>query len=599
MHFVVRQISKTADGREIIRATTLDQGEVLIGRDSTNAIHLADLAVDMQHARLSLTTSGKVLAEAVGTLGFDLDGRTVMRAEIAPAVGGELRFGSHRLTLSQDGEAAVISVERVGSVSDSTVDRDDSKLFTLKGLLPGRRMMAWALLAAVLALFLAWPISSYLESRGVKDRPAGFHADTMWTSGALSQSHRSLEKNCQACHVNKFEAVTDTACLACHKADAHDHAPAARLINARGAPDLEGKVKLWFKDKAAIPQGRCVECHSEHEGAGKMPPTAQAFCADCHASLNQRLRDTRLPNASDFGKDHPQFMPALTVNPGQSPRIARRIAMDKPLVEGNGLHFPHNIHLSKTNGIARMAQTMAGEQGWGNSLECKTCHVATADGVRFQPITMERNCGMCHSLAFDKIGGTIRTLRHGEPAQVIADLRAFYRSTLPARPINLGGMARRVPGQYAAIEIAQDYMLGARQWPGSADRAIDAVFSKGGACYDCHVVTRTAGGYGVMGVTQPARYLQHGWFDHNAHKTETCQSCHKAETSGKASDLLLPDLASCRTCHVGEGGARLKAVEKPVKSGCAMCHDYHIGTAAPWKPDDDRKKATQKVSAGP
>ena len=28
--------------------------------------------------------------------------------------------------------------------------------------------------------------------------------------------------------------------------------------------------------------GRCVECHTEHEGAGDMAPTAQKFCTDCH-----------------------------------------------------------------------------------------------------------------------------------------------------------------------------------------------------------------------------------------------------------------------------------------------------------------------------
>jgi hypothetical protein len=95
------------------------------------------------------------------------------------------------------------------------------------------------------------------------------------------------------------------------------------------------------------------------------------------------------------------------------------------------------------------------------------------------------------------------------------------------------------------------------------------------------------------------RYLLHGWFDHNAHKTETCQTCHKAEGSNVATDLLIPDLASCRNCHVGENGAHLKPVEKPVKSGCAMCHDYHIGPAAPWRPEEERKKQLQRVGDTP
>ena len=32
----------------------------------------------------------------------------------------------------------------------------------------------------------------------------------------------------------------------------------------------------------------------------------------------------------------------------------------------------------------------------------------TLHGVRFQPVNMEEDCGMCHSLAFDTSGGTLR-----------------------------------------------------------------------------------------------------------------------------------------------------------------------------------------------
>jgi cytochrome c553 len=76
-------------------------------------------------------------------------------------------------------------------------------------------------------------------------------------------------------------------------------------------------------------------------------------------------------------------------------------------------------------------------------------------------------------------------------------------------------------------------------------------------------------------VAFPVRYLHKGWFDHRAHATQSCSSCHGAERSNAASDLLIPDLASCRTCHGGEGSS------KPVPSSCAMCHDYHMDAGAP------------------
>jgi hypothetical protein len=80
-----------------------------------------------------------------------------------------------------------------------------------------------------------------------------------------------------------------------------------------------------------------------------------------------------------------------------------------------------------------------------------------------------------------------------------------------------------------------------------------------------------------MPVTQPARFMLHGWFDHEAHKQQNCSDCHAANRSNASADLLLPDLKSCRDCHLGESARKAK-----VPSGCAMCHSYHprIGPAA-------------------
>jgi Cytochrome c3 len=594
MTFIVRQISKTSDGREIIRSVTHDKDQITVGRDSGNDIHLADLAVDSHHARISRNETGsRISVEAVGTLGFDADGRSTKRFECDPSVGAELRFGSHRLTLGNDDGKTLITVERFGTVSDSTDEKDVNTLFTLKGLVPGRRLAAWSLIAAVLSLFLAWPIYSYVGSKGVKTRDVGFHADTMWTSGSLSQAHKSLENNCQACHVKKFESVTDASCKTCHK-DVHDHADAGKLSRAMEAPGLGGTIKAKFKSAFGVPEGRCVECHTEHEGSGAMPRTAQAFCTDCHATLDKRVTETKLGNAADFGTSHPQFQVWITANSTGDKREMKRVTLASNVSEDNGLKFPHDSHLSSSNSIGRMAQTMSAEQGWGNSLDCKDCHEVSADGTRFKPVEMEESCAMCHNLAFDNIGGTVRTLRHGQPAQVEADIRAMYRSTLPSRPANFSGMSRRRPGNYLALETAQDYMVGARAWPARADEAVRAVFTQGGACYDCHTVTQTAAGWNIRKVFQPVRYMSKGWFDHKAHKGEDCSSCHNAKASNKATDLLLPDLASCRTCHVGEGGSTLKPVKTPVESGCAMCHDYHIDAGAPWRSLQENQKGRDK-----
>lgn len=601
MRFLIRQISRTADGREIVRPVTLEQPVITVGRLADNDIHLADLAVTPRHAEISRLGTRGIVVRALDTLGFDVDGRTVMSVEIDAAEGAELKFGAHRLTIGLDGDAVTIAVERVQALSDATGDKDEQRVFSLRGLLPGKRLGAWAFAGLILAAFLVAPIMTWATYRAAPQRPAGFHADSLWSSGALSQAHQGLKDNCQACHKDAFVAVTDEACLTCHK-DTHDHADPMRLAAAKAPPGPGARVGLMFAAAFNRPQGRCVECHSEHEGAGRMQPAAQRFCADCHGGMKARLGDTQLLDASDFGTAHPEFRPAVIVRPGSDHPIVRRISFTAHPREENGLKFPHKLHLSTANGVARMAQTMAAEQGFGQSLVCKDCHTPDATGTRFQPVDMERDCAMCHSLAFDQIGGTIRTLRHGDPAQVVADLRAYYRGSGPERPPSLGGMARRRPGDYAQGRTYYAYFGAVAARGGQAEQAVRAVFSPGGACFDCHTVDRqgnaASAGFRIQPVSQNARYFRKGWFDHDAHRTETCESCHAAPTSSSAGDLLIPDLASCRTCHVGEGGAALQRVAEPVASGCALCHSYHADDGAPWSTRQRVARVKDGTNAG-
>lgn len=592
MSFLVRQISLTADGREIVRTAAIAKPQLSLGRAAENDIHLPDLALEPDHARIERIDDRTIRVRATGTLGFDLDGRTLLRTEIDTAKGGELRFGGHRITVSRDEDgAAILSIRRVDAVSEASEEKEETKVFSLRGLLPGKRLTAWGMALAILIGFLAVPIWSY-ASRPARDTRNIYRitGDKAWSSGPLSQAHHGLEGRCETCHKKAFVSVRDSACQTCHK-DVHDHAPAARIAGARAEPGLAGqflaKIAATF---GKPPEGACVDCHREHEGAGPMQPAPQAFCTDCHGTLHDRLKDTKLGNAGDFSTSHPQFSAMVQTMPGKHPRFSRASLATKPM-DDSGLKFPHDIHLSATGGVARMARTMKGQTGFGDTLACKDCHKPTADGVRFLPVDMERDCQMCHSLAFETIGGTVRTLRHGQPDQVVADLNAYYRSTGPAQPIALGGMARRRPGDYAQGQVYHAYFGAVAARPARADDAVRAVFSKGGACYDCHTVTPPGANgnksWQVTPVRQPMRYMMKGWFDHAAHRTEKCESCHAAPKSHNARQLLLPGIDSCRTCH---GGEKAKA---DVPSGCAMCHSYHVGDGAPWMPADRAAKRDQ------
>lgn len=606
MSFILRRIATTKTGKQIVRDRPLPGDSLTLGREGGNAISIPDLAVNPRHATIASADGRHVRVTASEGLGFDLNGRTVSAAEVDSAAGAELRFGGHRLTIAREGEDIILLVERIDALSQASKDVDEARAFSLAGVLPGRRVGAWGFAVLMLLAFLVGPIWAWHSWRGVDERPQGFHADSAWLSGPLSSAHKGLKDDCQSCHVEPFVAVTDRACVGCHTGEhkamsiAHAGASAAMLLAARQPPGTGEKILTGFAKAFNKPQGRCVDCHTEHEGAGPMPATPQAFCADCHDGMQARLKaaghPTALADAADFGIAHPEFRPFVRAAPGAKPL---RAVLGTPARDWNGLKFPHDLHLRGDGGVARMAASFRGRDDFGKKLECANCHRPEADGVRFRPVEMERDCAMCHSLAFETVGGVTRTLRHGEPDQVAADLTAYYRSTPPARPLQLGGMERRRPGQYAEGQVYNIYFREVAVRPSRAEDAVRAVFSKGGACYDCHTIIPPASGAGwrVTPVHQTPRYLAKGWFDHDAHRETACVDCHVGATDSKqAAELLVPGLAQCRDCHVGEKGARLIKVKTATESPCAMCHEYHADGGKPWTPQRARRKG-EAVSA--
>lgn len=606
MSFILRRISTTKTGKQIVRDQALPGDMITLGRDGANIIHIADLAVNPLHATISTGDGRHVKVVAEEGLGFDLNGRTLDNADIDSAAGAELRFGGHRLTIAREGDDVILLVERIDELSQSSKDVDEASAFSLASVMPGKRTGAWMFGLLMLLAFLVGPIWAWYSFQGVDERPQGFHADQAWLSGPLSSAHASLKNDCQSCHVEPFVAVTDNACVNCHTGEhkdmskSHANAPTAMLLAARAPAGLGDKVLATFADAFNKPQGRCVACHTEHEGAGPMQPTAQAFCADCHEGMSARLKKaghpTLLADASDFGTSHPELRPIVRAAPGAKPM---RAALGKgSILDYNGLKFPHDMHIDPNGGVARMAASFRGRYDFGKKLECANCHEPESDGVRYRPVDMETDCAMCHSLAFESVGGTTRTLRHGDPDQVVADLVAYYRSTPPARPIQLGGMERRRPGQYAEGEVYNIYFREVAVRPTRAEDAVRAVFSPGGACYDCHTVIapQTGNNWRITPVFQTARYLEKGWFDHDAHRETECADCHIAAPKSKqAADLLVPGLRQCRDCHVGESGARIVDVKTATESPCAMCHEYHSDGGKPWEPKRERKKNVTAV----
>lgn len=575
MTFRIRQIEFTATGREIVRDRDVAGEKLTIGRSAGNDVHLPDLAVEARHAEIALTPDGRLRVEAVGTLGFVVDGAEKRAASIDSLGGAELGFGTYRLTISRDNDGAVLlTVRKAETAATRSGDLEGKRGFSLGSVLPGKRVMSWILVAVIALAFLALPVFSNLTraegpEAAKKDTVIG---DRSWNPGELSLAHHSLTDKCEACHVKPFESVRDETCRSCHK-DVHDHALPSRLAAARGNLPF-GQAALWKVAHAFGKEGpgACQDCHVEHQGPTRLTAPSQKFCADCHGQLRSNLPDTRLGDASDFGRLHPQFAAHVITNPVT--KQAALLPLDGKLREDNGLSFPHKLHLDPLGGVARMARNIGAERGYGpNGLQCKDCHRPTEEGVRFQPIRMERDCEACHSLAYERVGGIVRRLRHGDVEQLAADLAAAKWDH--ARPFVSG---RKRPGEYAPGGLYQFRYTGAG-WPGLQ---LNAALSKDGVCGECHRPMRINGRPGVVPVSQPMRYFDHGWFDHAAHKQEKCTTCHAAASSTSASDVLLPGLKTCRTCHLGEDAPKTK-----VPSSCAMCHGYHITEtgSADRKPD--------------
>lgn len=578
MTFRIRSIDTTSTGREIVRERDVPGAMLSVGRASENILPLPDLAVEQQHLTIAARPNGTLAVEAVSALGFAHDGQQTREAVIDPARGGEIALGSYRLEIGREDGVAVITVRQVAD--DGGEARDRLRGFSLETAMPSRRLVSWGALTAILVAFLAVPIWSHLTREETKpdiDADGQVLMDASWSTGDLSMVHHGLEDSCEACHTQAFVSVTDTTCLSCHE-DIADHAEPPRMSDGR-APFGPGDQLLWDISAAFNKPGpgACTECHTEHEGPVEMQPVSEQYCADCHETMDQRLTDTALGNAADFGQLHPQFK-ALVV-PGRGAEETR-LSLDDITEDFSGLKFPHDMHLSATNGVARMAMRLDIASA---GMECSNCHEEDSEGIGFLPIDMEESCESCHSLVYDRVGNTFRSLSHGDVDRMQADLLAADRS--PRRPVASG---RQRPGNFA--EGGMYYSNFSSLMPGGLTRT---ALSEDGLCGECHYpATGQGGGLAVVPVTQRDRFFTNGWFDHGAHEQEECSSCHAAETSGAATDLLLPGLdtvgaiTGCRDCHEGES-----AVKAEVPSSCALCHSYHPHAGAPTMPPDlpDRK----------
>ncbi|MFV0472921.1 MAG: cytochrome c3 family protein [Pikeienuella sp.] len=617
MRLSLATLKRRPDSEDVSRRETLLNGaEFRVGRGADMDINLPDVAVAYHHATLSPEADGLALTGVGGALieqGGEMADAILLRpgetcrigaweigCEAAPA------HADHAITLRKTESAAVKrrSPQRIAET------------------LPSRRRLSWILVASVLLLFLAWPLSTVLlrdapapdaviveamtppqptterpyvtefivalggslaEEKPLPTAPKFTPMETSWLSGPMSNVHAGLAEDCGACHIRPFEMVTDNSCLSCH-AEVAAHFDVARRAQAAGDPAL----------------ARCAACHKEHE-AGESPiEQASAICTECHADLKQKSPETAMFDVSDFGRQHPQFRPTLmtgvtTDAAGAPVPVLARAPLDPqyPLSEQSGLKFPHDVHLN-SKGVRGLGRTS--DRTW--DLTCQSCHVPQADGALMRPVEMERDCGYCHELVFQTDSASaLRQLPHAQPAEVRETIYDRYYARVLEGGVTTPGApaaARRRPG----TPLDDAGRAEGRAWA-DEQAALELKRVMGvSLCGDCHVTeaasepdARGRVKWRVQGALLQRQWMPKSDFDHGPHFAMDCVSCHDATKSRTATDVLMPPIETCRGCHLGEDAGA------SASSDCLACHQFHNAPYGPMSPPHGQAMAARRTDA--
>ncbi len=537
-------LTRRAKGGVSTKEEAISAEVVRIGRGTENEVYLPDPRVPLRLATLHHTANG-LFCEAVGTADLRLNGNVIRNAEIS--VGDVVGVGPYEIVVVDppEGKDAAITVELVQPVGDDVKELLARSRTTLSAGGMSKRTWAWVFFLAIAIGFLGLPIGGYFMHGGkMVDGPMGMKNDlsfdVSWKSGEMMDAHKFFADDCGACHKKAFEMTPNRACAACH-GDVRHHAD-----------------PVVFPDEK-LTQARCASCHKDHQGPNPMFHRDQRLCSDCHMDLRTGSPNTTLANASDFERDHPQFRPTVSTDPGKD--IWTRVSLDDAPKEISNLKFTHKTHMD--------AKKMRTPQGGSKQLECVSCHKVEPGGGLMVKVDMETQCAECHRLTFDPAAPD-RQVSHGKPEVVLRELREFYAASAleggvpdPKAP----EIVRRRPGTPLTVPERKE----ALEW--SRDRALQAaayIFSAS-QCGTCHEVVKgdDPEKWTVKPVRLTDRWQPKSHFSHSKHRDMKCTDCHAADESMVSTDVLLPKIETCRNCH-GSGTSTAR-----VPSTCVMCHGFH------------------------
>jgi predicted CXXCH cytochrome family protein len=506
-----------------------------VGRNASCEIHLPDPRIALEQG-LIVNRDGPVYVEGEGG-SQNITRKAVHAVRMKP--GQSVDIGPYRLeaVAAPAGFDGAITIHRLAAAEPEAATAGRTSRRTLESVGLGKRPIAWALFALVLAAFLVLPMGRVLD---LPWRQAAAHlplGDRFWNPGPLTLAHEPIAGDCGACHEVAFNHVKNGACLECHS-----------TIGSHASTDLR---------QAALPaEARCTSCHREHKGVKPTHRDDAGFCVDCHRDVKAAAATAESSNVSDFARDHPAFRVTIA-----GARIREGTA---PLRQSPGLAFNHAVHLD-AKGVKHPAKGRV-------KLDCGACHHPDASRRAFEPVSMRRDCRECHGLQFEP-AVTAREAPHGDPREAAQAIDEFYASLALRGTPDSFQKAFGVPGEgllRRVAEPAEGERRNALAMAEQKSRRVARDLFEVRVCKTCHAVKAAGDGWSIAPVKLQRRWMPHARFDHRTHAQAECVKCHDVRASKSSSDVAMPARETCRECHGGQRPAQGK-----VTSSCLLCHDFH------------------------
>ena len=169
------------------REERVETDELLVGRGTDNILSLADLSVDLRHARLVRRGGDEIWVEAIGRSPVLVGGSTVSTASVR--VGDSVRLGQIELRRlpnapAEDLVLEVRNLRRRGAELENLLER--ARIGIEHGLFKRHLLSGFAVLVC-LGAFVAFPLTDL----GPK---------SLWSVGPLSRKHALIANDCGTCH---------------------------------------------------------------------------------------------------------------------------------------------------------------------------------------------------------------------------------------------------------------------------------------------------------------------------------------------------------------------------------------------------------------